>query len=162
MFLFMFLATLSAILSSAAVIFSGYYAMSITPPERTMFIVIYSIFVSFFVFCFSGSILLLKNLTVKRTEWLIWVATVLGILASFLLIKSTITHWTGIRGQLADYARQWDQEEKVLMAVSRENEIATIKNIKPVGELDGFVENKGWVTSCVSGYYQIKNIKIEE
>ena len=162
MVLAMLLAVLAAVFATAAVIGSGYYSMAITPPERTMFIVVYIIFLCFFIFCFIVSVLVKRVLSTKSERWFRWLVTLFFLLASMLLIKSTLFHWQEIESQLKNYAKDWDVQEKVLINAKSQSSPVSIKNVKPVGELDGFTENKGWVTSCLSGYYQVENIKIEE
>jgi hypothetical protein len=162
MFLIMFLSVLSAIFSTAAVIFSGYYAMAYTPPERAMFVAIYMIFVSFFIFCFAGSILILKIVSDKMKKYLVWLALILCIVSSAFIIKSTVSNWGNVRQELATYAKDWDLEEIALIkAGEREDKIGVIKNVKPVGSLDGFVENNGWVLGCVKEYYYLQEIRLK-
>lgn len=162
MFLIMLLSILSAIFSTAAVIFSGYYAMAYTPPERAMFVAIYMIFVSFFIFCFTGSILILKNVSGKFKKSLVWVALIVCVISSAFIVKSTISSWGNVRQELKAYAKNWDLEEIVLITASeREDKIGIIKNVKPVGSLDGFVENNGWVLGCVREYYQLEEIRLK-
>ena len=162
MLLIMFLSVLLAIFSTAAVIFSGYYAMAYTPPERAMFVAIYMIFVSFFIFCFSGSILILKIISEKLRKSLVWIALIVCAISSVFIIKSTISSWGNIRQELATYAGDWDLEEITLIKASeREDKIGIIKNISPVGRLDGFVENNGWVLGCVKEYYYLQEIKLK-
>ena len=162
MVLTMLLAVLAAVVATAAVIGSGYYSMAITPPERTMFIVVYIVFICFFIFCFIASVLVKRLLSKKTERWLRLLVTLFFLLASIFLIESTFFHWQEVESQLKNYAKDWDVQEKVLIKAKSGSSPVSIKNIKPVGELDGFTDNKGWVTSCVSGYYQVKNIKIEE
>jgi hypothetical protein len=160
--LIMLLSALSAIFSTGAVIFSGYYAMAYTPPERAMFIAIYMIFISFFIFCFAGSILVLKKVSDKLKKYLIWITLIISFASSIFLVKSTISNWGNIRQELVTYSRDWDLEESVLIEASgSEDRKAIIKNIKPVGSLDGFVENHGWVLGCVKEYYKLQEIRLK-
>jgi hypothetical protein len=162
MLLIMLLSALSAIFSTAAVIFSGYYAMAYTPPERAMFVAIYMIFVSFFIFCFAGSVIAMKKVSDKLKKYLVWVALVVSFVSSIFLIKSTVSSWGNIRQELTVYAQDWDLEEITLVkAGEREDKIGLIKNIRPVGSLDGFVENNGWVLGCIKEYYNLEEIKLK-
>jgi hypothetical protein len=162
MLLIMFLSILSAVFSTSAVIFSGYYAMAYTPPERAMFIAIYMIFISFIIFCFAGSVLCLKIISHKLKKYLIWVVLVFCFASSMFLIKSTISDWGNVRQELTTYARDWDSEKLVFIKAFESNDKkALIKNIKPVGELDGFTENRGWVLGCVKEYYKLKEIRLK-
>lgn len=162
MFLIMFLSILSVIASTAAVIFSGYYAMAYTPPERAMFVAIYMIFVSFIIFCFTGSILILKDISEGLKKSLVWVTLIVCVISSMFIVKSTISNWGDVRQELVTYAKDWDMEEITLIKASKsEDKKALIKNIKPVGSLDGFVENNGWVLGCVKEYYRLKEVGLE-
>lgn len=162
MLLIMFLSILSAVFSTAAVIFSGYYAMAYTPPERAMFIAIYMILMSFIIFCFAGSVLCLKMILHKLKKYLIWVVLVFCFASSAFLVKSTISDWGNVRQELTTYAWDWDSEKLVLIkAFGSNDKKALIKNIKPVGQLDGFTENRGWVLGCVKEYYKLKEIRLK-
>lgn len=162
MLLMMLLSIFSAIFSTAAVIFSGYYAMAYIPPERAMFVAIYMIFVSFFIFSFACSILILKNISDKLRKIFVWITLIVCAVSSAFIIKSTISSWGNIRQELTAYASDWDQEEVTLIKASeREDKVGVIKNISPVGSLDGFVENNGWVLGCVKEYYYLREIKLK-
>lgn len=156
--LLMVISIASAVSSTAAVIFSGYYTMAITPPERTMFIAIYMILISFFAFCLFGSILLLKFLKPNTKKYFLYFTIITVVFFSGILIKSVVRDWSLVRSQLSTYAERWDSQARILEDAS---ETATIKNIKPVGELDGFTENNGWVLSCVESFYELKKIKLD-
>ncbi len=149
----MALSGLAAIFTTAAVIGAGFYSMSITPPERTMFIVVYMIFICFLAFSFCVKILLNSYLPAKVKNWFLWGVVIANLIATFFLIKSTLIHWSGVRSEIVTYAGEWDREEK---------NIPIIKNIKPVGELDSFTDNKGWVTGCITAYYGFDKILIKE
>lgn len=158
----MFLSILIAVGSTAAVIFTSYYATAYTPPERTMFIAIYSIFIGFFIFCFAGSIQLNKILSKEITKYLIWLAILLNFVSSGLLINSTVSHWGKIRTELSNYIQAWEPQEKILLEASRNGEkTATIENVQSVGQLDDFIQNKGWVLGCLRAYYNLKEIKLK-
>lgn len=158
----MFLSILIAICSTAAVIFTGYYATAYTPPERTMSIAIYSIFVGFFIFCFAASIQLNKILSKKITKYLVWLAFLLSFVSSGFLVNSTISHWGKIRGEMSTYIQAWEPQEKILVGASENGEeTATIENVQSVGQLDDFVQNKNWVLGCLRAYYNLKEIKLK-
>jgi hypothetical protein len=36
-----------------------------------------------------------------------------------------------------------------------------MKNISPVGGLDSFTDNGGWVASCLAGYFKLPSVKIQ-
>ena len=50
------------------------------------------------------------------------------------------------------YALTWDVAEK---------ELPLLKNINPVGGLDSFTDNGGWVASCVASYYNFSDVKLQ-
>jgi hypothetical protein len=149
----------AAVLITAAVIGSGFYSMSIIPPERTLFVAIYMILICFTVFSFALASLILKS-KIRYLNLLIWIIVLLNLFTSFLLIKSVISNWSGVYTQVNTYAVTWDSEEKNLTTEVKNGRQPSLKNISPVGELDSFTDNKGWVLSCVKDYYQIDNIKL--
>lgn len=142
----------SAILITAGVFGSGYYSMASPPPERALFVAIYMILVCFVVFSFSFATL------VKPNTKLIWVVVVINLVASFLLIKSMVLHWDSVRSEIQNYAVEFAKVEPALLNDFDKSELA-IKNIKPVGGLDSFTDNGGWVGWCLASHYRVKNIK---
>lgn len=155
----MILAILAAIFITMVVIGSGFYSIAIIPPERTLFIAVYMMFISILVFSFALSSLLRNVITTKRNEILTWAIIFLNIATSALLIKSVIMHWTNVRGEVQVYANSFDKVEPLLIQSTGKEQIS-IKNIKAVGDLDSFTDNNGWVAGCLAEYYKIKNIKI--
>jgi|GEM_PF-5635402 len=160
MILIMFFSILSAVFSTVVVIFSGYYAMSITPLERAIFLAIYAILFSFFIFSFTGSILIHKFANKNCKKYLNFTAIIVYFTSVTFLVLSTLSHWSFVRKELENYAYNWDREERVLID-AKDVGSAEINSIKPVGELDGFTENEGWVLGCVRQYYGLKEIKLK-
>ncbi len=158
--LLMLLFAASAVSTTAAVTFSAYWAMAYTPPERAMFIVIYMIFLAFWGFCFAGSILLTRYLKGGRRRLSVGLLLVLEIVFTVLLIRPVATNWKDIRTEITAFAKDWDVAEKTLVEASKEKSVAVIKNIKPVGQLDGYVENNGWVLNCTKEYYEVDKVKL--
>jgi hypothetical protein len=146
------LSVFAAVFTTMAVIGSGFYSMAIIPPERTLFIAIYMILVCFVVFSFAVVSLILRS-KIHNLNLLIWIVAILNLMTSFFLIKSVIAHWNLVRSEVQAYANEFDRVEPTLID-SYGKEIMTIKNIKPVGELDSFTDNKGWVSGCLAGYYK--------
>ena len=138
---------------TAAVISSGYYSMSIIPPERTLSIIFYGALVLMFIFFYVLCMLLNKFLKGKLWNKILTLVVILNLVSTVLLGKSIILHWSGVKNEISSYANSWDVEVKNL---------PEIHNIKPVGELDSFTDNKGWVSSCISGYYGLENVTIIE
>ena len=140
------------VFSTMAVIFSGYYSMSIIPPERTLFIVFYFVLFSFYVISLSLFGLFNYYFSSDFIKKKIFVLILfLNFFAIFFLTRSVFSHWLSVRSEIANYAVSWDREVKNL---------PEIKNIKPVGGLDSFTDNKGWVSSCVAAYYGFEKLKI--
>jgi len=138
---------LAAILTITAVIFSGFYSMSVIPPERTLLIAIYMILV-----CFAAFSIVVSGFLKPKSN-IVWAVIVLNLVTSVLLVKSVVGTWSNVYSEVKTYATRWDLAEK---------DLPILKNITPVGGLDGFTDNKGWVASCVSGYYGLSNVKITE
>lgn len=148
----MIFSALSAIFTTMAVMASGYYSMSIIPPERTLFIAIYMNLLSFLVFSFTARRFLKDSL--------FWGIVILNIVAVALLFPSVVSHLTFVRSEIKDYATNFDKLETTLKSGRGKEEIA-IHNVKSVGELDSFTDNGGWVASCLGRYYKIGSVKIE-
>jgi hypothetical protein len=149
---------ITAFLATAAVIGSGYYAMLIIPPERTLFIAVTMMFFCFFVFSFSLRSIL-RKVTVRYQKSFFWATISLNFFAVVLLVQSMIPHWVAVRAEIQDYAVAFDKLEPLLIESAGVKDIS-INNIKPVGKLDSFTDNKGWVLGCVAKYYNLKSVKI--
>lgn len=149
------LSLVTTVFTTTAVLGSGFYSMAIIPPERTLFIAIYMILICFVVLSLAVSSL------IKPSSKFLWLVILLNLVTSLLLIKSVILHWNTVRFEVRDYAREFDNIEPKLIESAGKAGL-DIKNIKPVGELDSFTDNKSWVASCLAGYYQIKSVKIVE
>ena len=140
------------VFSTMAVIFSGYYSMSIIPPERTLFIIFYFVLFSFYVISLSLFGLFNYYFSSDFIKKKVFVLILfLNFFAIFFLTRSVFSHWLSVRSEIANYAVSWDREVKNL---------PEIKNIKPVGGLDSFTDNKGWVSSCIVAYYGFEKLKI--
>jgi hypothetical protein len=140
------LSALAAIIITIAVISLGFYTMGIIPPERALFVAIYMIFICFVVFSFAMMHL------IKPDSKFIWALVVINLITSFFLIKSIISNWSDVYTDVKTYAVKWDRSEK---------ELPALENIAPVGGLDSFTDNGGWVLSCVKYYYRLDNIKLK-
>ena len=147
-----------AIFTTMAVIGSGYYSMSIIPPERTLFVAIYMIILSFVGFSVGITSLMVGY---KFLDSKMFFASLIAIylVLSIFLIKSMVSHWQNVRTEIKNYAVSFDKIEPTL-ANSKGRDLV-MKNISPVGELDSFTDNKGWVAGCLAGYYNIKKIEIK-
>jgi hypothetical protein len=158
----MILSPVIALTSTMIAIFSGFYATSTFPAERVMFIAVYMILISVTILFIAGSILLITMIGKKHIKKNLNLIYFAGIVSMLFLMKLTVSQWSSIRSQVIDYAKVWDKQEEILLKQPNNNEESVIKNIKPVGGLDGFVENKGWVLGCVRDLYNKNNIKLSE
>ncbi|MCX6704717.1 MAG: hypothetical protein NT162_00035, partial [Candidatus Woesebacteria bacterium] len=145
------LSIFTAVFTTASVIGSGFYSMAIIPPERTLFVAIYMIFICFIFFSFALASLIRSN------PKIVWTLVMINLISSFILIKSVITHWSVVYKEVKTYATEWGIVEKDLPYTK---DIVMIKNVIPVGGLDSFTDNNGWVAGCVAGYYNLKDVKI--
>ena len=151
--LLIILIVLSMIFTTMAVVGSGFYSMSIIPPERALFVVTSMLLLEFY------AISVILNTIIRNTVKgsVIKTMTIGVVMLSFIfcgvLIKSTYEHWNLVRGEIAASASAWDKEVVNL---------SEIHNIKPVGGLDSFTDNKGWVASCVAGYYRLNGLQITD
>lgn len=130
-----------------------YYALNWEPPERVMFIASTYIFYSFLIFSIVyWSSQNLKENTLKFFK----VLFIINILA---LTYYTNKYLNINKLEIKEYATKWDRVEQLMIASKGSDEVV-VPNIKPVGKLDGFVENKGWVLSCIAGYYGLEKIEL--
>jgi hypothetical protein len=155
----MIIVGLAAVFTSMAVIGSGFYSISIILPERALFIAVYMMLLLFLIFSFALTSFLRNVISAKKQKLLTWGLIILNIIATTLLIKSVILHWTNVRGEVQVYANAFDKVEPVLIQNAGKEQLS-IKNIKGVGDLDSFTDNKGWVAGCLAAYYKIRNIRI--
>lgn len=128
-----------------------YQAMNWEPPMRVMTIVNYMIIYSLVIASCALVQLYgkyLKDIVVKS------IFVILIVLLTFQISKQ----WSSVRNELKDYAIGWDKIEKRLIDAP-DNSIVDVGELKPVGKLDGFKENKGWVSSCIAGYYNLYKLE---
>lgn len=135
------------------VIFSGFYSMSILPPERTLFVGVSMLLYSFLAIFISFAGVINKHILSFKKRFLVPLAVVLNFLFCGLLLFSLISHWQNVYREINNYALSWDSEVKNL---------PKIRNVKPVGQLDSFTDHKGWVSSCIANYYGFEKIEIVE
>lgn len=155
------LSILMAIFATFVVIFSGYYSMNYTPPERAMFVAIYAIFISFWIFSFLVSIYINNYFSLKVRKTILYISVFVEFLTSLILIINTYNNWNKIRENLWEYSYNFKESENIMIDSSKtDSKIAAIKNINPVGGLDGFMENNGWVLGCVKEYYNLNSVKL--
>lgn len=142
---------IGGILSVMLVIFTGFYTMSILPPERTLFLAVTLFLYSFFAssFFIVGVVNKFFNSKIKI---ILNLALFLNLFFSLILFFDFYPHWVKIRKEIRDYAIVWDVEVKNLPEIG---------NIKPVGGLDSFTDNKGWVSSCIAKYYGFNKVIVK-
>ncbi len=150
-FLFSFIFFIGGIFSVMLVIFSGFYSMSILPPERTLFLAVCLFFYCFFIASFFVVGVVNKYLVSKLNN-IVNIAFILNMFFSVILFFNFYPHWINVRKEVKDYAIAWDVEVRNLPEV---------KNVKPVGGLDSFTDNKGWVSSCIARYYGFEEIIVK-
>ena len=138
----------ASILITTAVIGSGFYSMSIIPPDRTLFIVTTMILMCFMVFAYA-----LLGLTRHYLDkkWVVWLLITASIAISAILIASINFRFGRAKKEIVSYANNWNREVQNL---------PVIRNIPSVGGLDDFTGNGGWVATCVAKYYGYKSVKI--
>jgi hypothetical protein len=131
-----------------------YYALNWEPPERVMFIAVtYSLYL-FGIF----SLLFWYKYSLPNK---VLVAFKLFFILNLLALTFYSNKYLDInKNEIKEYANKWDKVEDLLIA-SRGSDEVSVQNIKPVGKLDGFVENKGWVLSCVKAYYHTGEIIVK-
>lgn len=140
------LIVLSMIFTTMAVIGSGFYSMSIIPPERALFVVTSMLLLEFYAISVILNTMIRNTIKGSAIKTMTIGVVMLSFVCCGVLIKSTHEHWNLVYGEIAAYTSAWDSEVENL---------PEIHNIKPVGGLDGFTDNEGWVASCVAGYYRL-------
>lgn len=128
-----------------------YQAMDWEPPMRVMTIVNYMIIYSLVIA--SVASVQLYGKYVKDI-----VSKTIFILLIVLLVFQVNRQWGSVRDELKTYATGWDKLETILIDAP-DNSVVKVPDLKPVGKLDGFKENKGWVSSCIAGYYNLNQLE---
>lgn len=130
-----------------------YQAMNWEPPMRVMTIVNYMIIYSIIVFSAAFAQLYGKYIN----------SVVVKVISVFLIIALTFQvnkAWSSIQDEVKTYALGWDVIEKTLVEAPSGG-VVNVPDLKPVGKLDGFLENKAWVSSCIASFYGVESIQIE-
>ncbi|MBP9759254.1 hypothetical protein KBD45_06165 [Candidatus Dojkabacteria bacterium] len=136
-----------------AVVGLTHQAMNWEPPERVMSIVNNFILVLFTIFSVALSQMIGKRIPKS-------VLNLLFVISMAALIYQASCDWGKVKSEVSDYSSKWDQVEVLLLNSKNQLEVL-VPNVKSVGKLDGFVENKGWVLSCIKAYYRTGNIIVE-
>lgn len=154
-FISIFLSMSTVVLLTLGVMASGYYSMAYIPPERALFVVFYGVLV-----CMLIAAMIIRSQINHRYKH---IYLIVFFLSSIALTVNTYTHWSAVYTEVNTYARKWDvEEQKILSNIASNRMNFEVDYIYPVGSLDGFLENEGWVTSCMEGYYKVENIKVIE
>jgi hypothetical protein len=127
--------------------------MNWEPPMRVMTIVNYMIIYSVIIASIALNQLFAKYIP-KLLSKLIFI--VLIVMMTF----QVNTHWGSVYVELKTYANGWDVIEAKLIDTKASSTV-NVPELKPVGKLDGFVENKGWVLGCIKGYYKTGEIVVK-
>ncbi len=128
-----------------------YQAMNWEPPMRVMTIVNYMIMYSVII----ASIALVQ-LYGKYINSM--VSKIIFFILIILLTLQVNRQWGSVRDELKIYATGWDKIETILIDAP-DRSVVEVPELKPVGKLDGFKENKGWVSSCIAGYYNLNQLE---
>ncbi len=128
-----------------------YQAMNWEPPMRVMTIVNYMIIYSVIIASVA-----LAQLYGKYINSM--VSKIIFFILIILLILQVNSQWGSVRDELKTYATGWDKIEASLIDAPA-NSVVKVPDLKPVGKLDGFKENKGWVSSCIAGYYNLNQLE---
>jgi len=158
LFLIVVVATL---FSTASIYFVSYYAMSYHPPERAFITSVYIM-----VFCLVITAILSAiyagTILSKRKAGLVSVVAFLIFFASMgLLARDTWRRWKFLKNDLRTYADAWDIQRESIGAQAKQGERIVIDYIPPVGRIDGFKDNKGWVTGCAADYFGVEEFVVE-
>lgn len=128
-----------------------FQAMNWEPPMRVMTIVNYMIIYSVVIASVA-----LAQLYGKYINSM--VSKIIFFILIILLILQVNMQWGSVRDELKTYATGWDKLETILIDAP-DNSVIKVPDLNPVGKLDGFKENKGWVSSCIAGYYNLNQLE---
>ena len=163
-----------AIFTCASVYAASYFSMAYHPPERAMIIPIYIIIICLIIVSINICNILLKVgdsylihgnkfvvLAGKFKNIINGIFILLFIVSLILIGRDTQRQWSFIKNDLKTYADEWDiQKEKIIRQKDSGNAVK-VKYIPPVGRVDGFRENKGWVAGCAAKYFGVDKFVIE-
>lgn len=136
-----------------AVVGLTYQAMNWEPPMRVMTIVNYMIIYSVIVASIALNQLFSKCIPMLLSK-LVFIVLIV------MMMFQVSTQWRSVYVELKTYANGWDVIEAKLID-TKDSSIVNVPELKPVGKLDGFVENKGWVLGCIKGYYKTGEIVVK-
>ena len=128
-----------------------YQAMNWEPPMKVMTIVNYMI-----IYSVAIASVALAQLYGKYVSSM--VSKIIFFILIMMLIFQVNSQWGSVRDELKTYATGWDKIEASLVDAP-DGSIVNVPELKPVGKLDGFKENKGWVSSCIAGYYNLNELE---
>lgn len=134
-----------------AVVGLTYQAMNWEPPMRVMTIINYMIIYALVIF--SAALFQLVSKFVPT----VLVKTIFVVLVVSLTFQLNY-HWNVIRNELVVYASGWDAIEPKLISAPQ-GSVVNVGELIPVGKLDGFKDNNGWVASCIAGYYNLDRLE---
>jgi hypothetical protein len=151
----------AAFLTTVCFYFVSYFSMAYHPPERALVVPVY------FIFFYSVILLVVviteitKNLTLNLTKRVDIVVFLVFLLSIALLARDTYRRWKFLGNDVKTYADAWDLQERSIEEQALTGNRVVIKYVPPVGRIDGFKDNKGWVTGCAAGFYKVKQFVVE-
>ncbi|WKZ25971.1 MAG: DUF6056 family protein [bacterium] len=128
-----------------------YQSMNWEPPMRVMTIVNYMIIYTLIPFSVSLFQIFSRYIPTFLSKLVLFVVVL-------LLIFQVNNLWGSVHNEIKNYAVSWDVIEKKLIDAPK-GSVVNVGELKPVGKLDGFAENKGWVSSCIAGYYNLDSLE---
>jgi hypothetical protein len=134
-----------------AVVGLTYQAMNWEPPMRVMTIVNYMIIYSVIIASAALNQVFGKYVPKLLSKFTFIVLTI-------MLIFQVVKQWGSVRQELKVYATGWDRIETILIEAP-DGSVINVGELEPVGKLDGFEENNGWVSSCIAGYYNLDKLE---
>jgi hypothetical protein len=151
----------SAIVSTASIYATSYYAMAYHPPERAMITATYIIVTSLILSGVLVNTYLIRQLVKTKTKYVGLAMFGIFITSLLMLSRNTLRDWRFIKNDLKTYADAWDIQRESIMNQAATGREIVIKYVPPVGHIDGFKDNKGWVTGCAANYFGVKRFLVE-
>lgn len=152
----------AVVFSTGSIFFVAYFSMAYAPPERALITSSYLIIIGLTGISVTLWLVIRTYITNKNTKIIDLMLLLVFFLSSSLLSRDIYRRWRFLKNDLATYAFQWDLQEKGILGQAANKKKINIKYIPPVGKIDGFIDNKGWVTGCAACYYGVEEFKVQK
>ncbi|MDP4126297.1 MAG: hypothetical protein Q8912_05060 [Bacillota bacterium] len=141
-----------------AVFLPGLYALGSTPPERTLFLIVYPLLMLSFVLGLFSTPLIERLWPKKEKAIVVVLVTTAAIILSLLSYNRYISE-SKVLDSMRVYGMEWDVQNKVLEASRGSNKTVIVNVLRPIGDLDViWTDRNSWVNSCAANYYKVGQV----